>query len=88
MNQQSNESTSHHPGSSPSEPSGDSQGTARMWEPDPFPQPRTIPTGWDLSEMLERVESANQRPSYPAGNPQESSLGLELAENHSGDLEL
>jgi hypothetical protein len=34
------------------EPKNNSKEERRpTWEPDPFPQPRTIPGGWDLSEM-------------------------------------
>ncbi|NMC79816.1 MAG: hypothetical protein GYA59_10690 [Chloroflexi bacterium] len=34
------------PGSQPA-PGSD----AAPWNSDPFPEPRTIPTGWDLSEL-------------------------------------
>ncbi len=35
--------------------------------PEPFPEPRTIPTGWDLSEYLAAPANPEQMP--PAGYP-------------------
>jgi hypothetical protein len=29
---------------------------------DPFPKPRTIPDGWDLSEMLMSAKTLNDKP--------------------------
>lgn len=28
--------------------------------PDPFPEPRTIPTGWDLSEFLDQIAAGDR----------------------------
>jgi hypothetical protein len=29
--------------------------------PEPFPEPRTIPTGWDMSEFFEKTPEENQK---------------------------
>ena len=53
--------------SSLSEPANESQTACEF---DKFPQPRTMPTGWDLSELLGRVRPSkygliNQRTQAP-----------------------
>jgi hypothetical protein len=32
---------------------------APAFEPNPFPEPRTIPTGWDMSNYLDEGEEVN-----------------------------
>ena len=38
---------------------------------DPFPQPHTIPDGWDLSEMLTAAETGFEYPTEP-NTPEEA----------------
>jgi hypothetical protein len=40
------------------------------YEFDPFADPRTIPTGWDLSEMFKSKEDQTHTPRYDADRPE------------------
>jgi hypothetical protein len=52
------------PGKSPTNP-------MKEGHPEPFPEPRTIPTGWDMSEFLDDASDPEREASHRETDPDE-----------------
>jgi len=57
-----------------SEPNNESQAACAF---DKFPQPRTIPNGWDLSELLDPKTPSRVEPIEPIAQPSSATAWLE-----------